>query len=168
MSPSFNLTERRTWTPVYIKRSKKNNKMTKHKNHPCDVTKNEGLSISFLEVFFPTSPIISLIFMTSHGSFLTQFGLCPLRLPIQLIQVCIKILLPRHVATAEKKRKKWESNIKNLPTSSAPMINLKPPVLPTPKPYLTPSWRVSRRCPLRTLLDKSSKQWINPPINGKL
>ena len=121
--------------------------------------KNKELSISFSWVFFTTSPIISLIFMTSHGSLLTQFGLCPLRLPIQLIQVCIKILLPRHVATAEKKRKKWEANIKILPISSAPMINLKPPVLPTPKPYLTPSWRVSRRCPLRTLLDKSSKQW---------
>ena len=35
--------------------------------------KNEGLSISFLGIFFPTSPLISLIFMTSHGWFLRHF-----------------------------------------------------------------------------------------------
>ena len=38
--------------------------------------KNEGLSISFFGVFFPISPLILLIFMTSHGWFLTHFGLC--------------------------------------------------------------------------------------------
>ena len=32
--------------------------------------KNEGLFISFSGFFFPTSPFISLIFMTSHGYFL--------------------------------------------------------------------------------------------------
>ena len=31
--------------------------------------KNEGLSISFLGVFFTTPPLISLIFMTSHAYF---------------------------------------------------------------------------------------------------
>ena len=40
------------------------------------IHKNEELSISFLGVFFSTS-LISLIFMTSHGLFLTQFGFCP-------------------------------------------------------------------------------------------
>ena len=38
--------------------------------------KNEGFSISFLGVYFHTSPLISIIFMKSLGSFLTQFGLC--------------------------------------------------------------------------------------------
>ena len=35
--------------------------------------KNEVLSISFLWVFFPTSPLISLIFITSHGLYLRHF-----------------------------------------------------------------------------------------------
>ena len=35
--------------------------------------KNVGLSISFFGVFFFTSPLISLIFMTLHGSFLRHF-----------------------------------------------------------------------------------------------
>ena len=35
--------------------------------------KNEWLSISFLEIFFPTFPLISLIFMTSRGWFLSHF-----------------------------------------------------------------------------------------------
>ena len=35
--------------------------------------KIEGLSISYLGIFFPTSTLISRIFMTSHGSFLTQY-----------------------------------------------------------------------------------------------
>ncbi len=35
--------------------------------------KNKELSISFLGVFFPTSPLISLIFIPSHGWFLKHF-----------------------------------------------------------------------------------------------
>ena len=35
--------------------------------------KNNVLSISFLGVFFPSSPLIFLIFMTSHGWFLGHF-----------------------------------------------------------------------------------------------
>ena len=35
--------------------------------------KNEGLSVSFLGVLFPTSPFTSLIFMTSHNWFLRHF-----------------------------------------------------------------------------------------------
>ena len=42
-------------------------------NHPCDVIKMRDYSTPFLGVFFPTSLLISLIFITSHGSFLTQF-----------------------------------------------------------------------------------------------
>ena len=37
--------------------------------------KNEGLSIYFWGVFFPASPLIYLIFMTSHGWFLSHFVL---------------------------------------------------------------------------------------------
>ena len=43
--------------------------------------KNEGLSISFLRVFFLTSPLIYLIFMTSQSWFLRHF--VPLPLPLK-------------------------------------------------------------------------------------
>ena len=51
---------RRSWTKCFKKSA-----LLRHKN--------EGLSISLLEVFFPTSPFISPIFMTSRGWFLRHF-----------------------------------------------------------------------------------------------
>ena len=50
---------------------------------------NEGLSISFLGVFFPTSPLISLIFTTSQESKVGQIGL---RLNVRL-SYCFRPLL---------------------------------------------------------------------------
>ncbi len=40
--------------------------------------KNEGISLSFSGVFFPTFPLIFLIFMTSHGWFFSNFFWHPL------------------------------------------------------------------------------------------
>ena len=37
------------------------------KNQPCDVLKIRDYPTVFLGIFFPTSPVNSFIFMTSHG-----------------------------------------------------------------------------------------------------
>ena len=61
--------------PWKVLKSSELHEITKYlKNQPCDVIKmGDYTSLFLFFFFFPTSPLISLIFMASHGWFLIHF-----------------------------------------------------------------------------------------------